>query len=1017
MRLYDGFSPLISDRLWVSELSMRNDVFSGLIACCTLGLLLTSLSWCSTATVGPEGYSSHVWHVQDGLPDNTIQALAQTADGYLWIGTSEGLVRFDGVRFTVFDHENTPALSESNVTALAAARDGSLWIGTQGNGLLHYRWGEFQRYSKAEGITNDAISSIYEDHHGTLWAGTEYGLFRLEGNRFVRVDRDKRIGFPGMQVRGIAEDYQGRMWFVGTGIVALTHDGVVVYQRGPPGDFFRSVLTTPDGTVWAGSVTGLVRLDPHASHFRKIGPQNRVIETLAMDSANNLWIGTMGGLVLDQKGRKRVLTAPKALPGNQILTILEDSGKNLWFGTSNGLSRWSPSGLSIVKVKDEPGDESISTVYQDPEGPLWVVTASERLYKLRDQKLVLEHLPDNIPNTGIRNVFRDRIGAFWIGTHGLGVVRIYGGKAVRYTNMMPNIIIRAFCEDSDGDVWIGTEGGLARFHDGKMEKYHPVWRQIGPGYQGLSYASTRALLLGANGDLWVGTDGGVSRFHDGKFVDDDVIDRLRGEKIWTIYEDTRGGIWLGSRNGGLFYIHQGMVKRFTTKDGLPSNSIYQILGDGSETLWLSSSVGVFAVRRSDVEQAAQLRGEQISLNGKFYGIEDGQLVGGIQPAGAIAHNGDLWLPSTTGVARVIPQYTRQSDLPPVLIEQVIADGQPVGVSRNIELAPGRGELEIHYTAATLGPSESIRFRYKLEGYDDDWKDAFHQRLAHYTNLRPGNYLFRAQVYDVNFSGNVSEARLPLRWKPSFYRTRWFIALLAASVAFVIWLLHRLRLQQERLHFTAVLDERNRLARDMHDTLIHGCVGSLTLLQAARKLEERSPETMRDLLGRAREQMSLTIEEARLAIWNLRHPTRPESNFVARLFELASDMNRSHTTVIRVRTKGKSAKLGSQAENNLLLVAREALLNALLHANPTCIDLDLQYKFMAVEMSISDDGCGFEPASLLAERNGHYGLMGMRERVDQLGGYFQISSSGSTGTVVKLRIPKRRIWKFLRGQRS
>jgi len=960
------------------------------------GLLLTPVLRAAVLRTGLPGYSSRIWHTQDGLPEDTIQALARTHDGYLWIGTSGGLVRFDGVRFTVFSRENTPAFRENSISALLTARDGSLWIGTQGGGTLRYWNGSFQRYGASEGLSNEFVGTVYQDRQGTIWVGTEWGLFRLVGKRFERVDSPGGT-IPAMWVYGMTQDNAGRMWIAGAGLVAVRGDRSVVYYTGRKNEFFRPVLEAPDGSIWAGSIVGLESLAPGASQFRRIAPRDCAVKTLVRDSSGNLWVGTTNGLIQYRDGRQTMFTAPDALPDNQVSVVFEDSERNLWLGTGNGLVRWSPTSVSTVKTGAKPNDDNIRTVYRDQSGRLWVTAASGRIYELRDGKLEPASLPAAATAFPARTVFHDSAGRVWIGTDGLGILCIDHSKVTRYAspNGGPsNGFATAFCEDKEGGVWIGTEGGLARYTGSlPMKRYHPQGSNFGPGFHGLPYATIRALLVDHAGNLWIGTDGGLARFHDGAFADDTIIEQLRNRKIWTISEDAGGGIWLGSRGDGLFHIAGGKLTRFTTANGLPSNYIYQVLGDGRGSLWIGSPSGIFTTHGAAPGESR--------IYGTFHGVEAGQLAGGVQPAGAIAAGGDLWFPSTAGVVQLAPGRLAPKKVPPVLIEEVIADGREVSPRAALALGPGNGELEIRYTAVTLSSRDSIRFRYRLEGLDTDWVEALHTRFAHYTNLGPGAYTFRVQAYDTSAPGRSTEASLAIRWKGHYYQSWWFFVLLGAAAAAGVWLLYQGRRRQERLR-AAVLEERNRLAREMHDTLVQGCVGAFLMLDAAELMREQEPEKSHDLVSSARDQVQTTINEARQAIWNLR--TKSAENFGARLTELAHSLSRDSAIAIRLDMKGQPGLLAASTEDNLLLVAREALLNALRHGAASRIDMEVRYARDSLEMKITDNGCGFTPGAPNRDGGKHYGLIGMRERAEELGGRLTIASGNRKGTVVGLKIP-------------
>lgn len=963
---------------------------------CLTGLLLLSPTASAASSGGLPGYSSRVWHIQDGLPEDSIQALAQTRDRYLWVGTSGGLVRFDGVRFTVFSRENTPAFHENSVSALLTAADGSLWIGTQGGGVLRYAEGKFRAFGSADGLDNQFVGALYQDRKGAIWAGTEWGVFRLDANHFVRMDRPGGP-IPAMWVYGMAEDREGRMWMAGAGLVATEGARSTVYYSGRRNDFFRPVLETPDGVIWAGSIVGLERLDPGAARFRKTEPRNCAVKALMLDSSQNLWVGTTAGLLLYRDGRSTLFSAPDSLPDNQVSAIFEDSEHNLWFGTGNGLIRWSPTPVSTIHSEAKPADDNLRTVYRDRQGSIWVIAASGRTYELRNGRLATPRLPAAAQAYPARTVFEDSDGRFWIGTDGLGVVVVDHGKVTRYasSNGGPsNGFTTAFCEDRSRAVWIGTEGGLARFSGtAPLTRFHPLRAEFGPGFRGLPYATIRALLLDQADDLWIGTDGGLSRYHAGAFAFDPIIQQLRNRKVWAIYEDSHHAIWLGTRGDGLFRIGEGKLTQFTTANGLPSNYIYQVLGNAQDTLWLASPGGIFTTHSPGPGESR--------LYGTFDALAAGHLSGSIQPAGSASPTGDLWFPSTAGLVHLEPGRIASKAAPPVLIEDVIADGRHVALPSASSLGPGSGELEIHYTAVRLGSPEGIRFRYRLEGSDADWVEAVHERFAHYTNLHPGTYIFRVQAYDTSAPGRSTEASLQILWKPHFYQAWWFFVLLAAAAAGTVWQFHEARMQKVRLG-AAVLEERNRLAREMHDTFVQGCVGAFTMLDAAETFRPQSQPKAWELVERAREQVGNTIEEARQAIWNLR--ARSAESFGARLTELAHSMSRDSSIAIRLHIKGRPGGLAASIEDNILLVAREALVNSLRHAAPTRIDLDLHYTRNSLELKIIDNGCGFVPGPPDHAGGRHYGLVGMRERAEALGGSLYVNSVSHKGTVVGLKIP-------------
>jgi ligand-binding sensor domain-containing protein/signal transduction histidine kinase len=948
-------------------------------------------------------YSRRVWQSADGLPEDLAQALAQTPDGYLWIGTSGGLVRFDGVRFTVFNHGNEPVFRDDSVYSLFTTRDGVLWAGTEGGGVIRYQGRTFRAFGAKEGLSNAFVRVIFEDRQGTLWVGTDSGLFRRRGEAFTRVDGRGTV--PAMNVHSIWQDRKGRLLVGGMGLLVLDGEAATYYSslENLADNAIRTIRETADGTVWIGTISGLRRLSGGVRGNPFAAP--RLIDGvnvcfLRETRRGELWIGTYGrGLMRLRDGKMSALRAPSSLPHDNVLAIFEDTEENVWVGTQGGLLRLSPGVASTITGADGV-PLSINTIYADPLGSLFVTALNGRLFQVEGQALVPVRLPAALDKLPIRNVFRDRKGRLWIGTDGQGVVRLDGGEIVRYTmkNGLVNDFIRAFCEDREGDVWIGTDGGLSCWRAGRL-------RTAG----GLVYGSVRSLLLDRRGDLWVATEGGVSRFRFGESVPEPSLGPLSGQKVWALFEDADGGLWMGTQGAGLFVLKGGVLRQFTVEQGLPSNKIYFIAEDERHRLWMSGPSGVFSVSRFDLEAAPRDASGQLAV--RVYGTAEGlvtnQMNGGVQPAGVLSAADELWLPSTKGAVRITPDVPNRSRPPSVLIEQVLADDRPVSLSDHLSLPPGGGKLEVHYTSIRLKAPERIHFRYWMEGFERDWTAAGQRRVAYYTNLPSGFYRFHVAAYETDAPRNGSERILVVEWQPHFYETRWFLALCAALATTVAWGAYRLHVRSIRRQFAAVLSERTRLAREMHDTLIQGCVGVSTLLEAAAQAEQVSPDLGHELLDRARAEIHNTVDEARLAVWNLRHDTSSGTTVVPDISQLAYRIGLEAGVRIRVTTAGAPFTVGEEAKRNLLMLVREALQNAIRHGAPTNLSVVLRFARRRVHVVVEDDGRGFDPSGGPPGDTYHYGLIGMRERVETAGGTFQIASSPGRGTKVRFTIPAMR----------
>jgi ligand-binding sensor domain-containing protein/signal transduction histidine kinase len=954
-------------------------------------------------------YSRRIWQNADGLPEDFAQAIAQTPDGHLWIGTSGGLVRFDGVRFSVFNSTTEPAFKSDSVYALVTTRDGAVWAGTEGAGLVRFRDGSFRTFGMGDGLSNLFVRALFEDRDGRLWVGTDDGLFRLEGASFRRVDG--RGGAPAMYVHAICQDRVGRILVGGGGLLILDGDRVEHYRSSETfaDNNIRTIRERRDGSVWIGTISGLRRLDggvrgnPFAAP-RIIDGTN--ISALYESPSGQMWIATYGrGLMRVDASGVATLRAPALLPHDNVLAVFEDGEENVWVGTHGGLLRLRRRAANTITTADGV-PSSINTIYEDRDGTLLVAALNGRLFEVVGQTLVPVKLPGGLETLPIRNVFRDSSARLWIGTDGRGVVRVDGESIVRYTmkDGLGNDFVRAFCEDADGGVWIGTDGGVTYWRAGTFQTFKRS--------TGLVYSSIRRLLIDRTGMLWVATDGGVSWIRAGKLVADPILDRLRGLRVWALHEDAHGGMWIGTQGSGLFLLKDGALTQFTTEHGLPSNKIHFIGEDREGFLWMSGPSGVVSVARADLDTApVTARGSAprhvaVRVYGTPEGLNTNQMTGGVQSAGVITPTGEVWLPSTKGVVRVVPERTERPAKITLLIEQIIADGQSIAVTPQVSVAPGDGKLEIHYTSIRLGTPERLRFKYRMEGFEREWTLAGQRRVAYYTNIPPGSYRFHVAAYEMNAPQNETVTVMPIALRPHFYRTSWFVALCVLTAAAGAWGAYQLHVRSIRRQFAAVLDERNRLAREMHDTLIQGCVGVSTLLEAASHAQEISPNLSGDLLDRARSEVRAAVDEARLAVWNLRRGSPNGDRLVPAVSQLAHRVSLESGIDIRVHVQGEPVALGSDTEGSLTMLIREALQNAIRHAAPTRLSVALGFERKRLRVEIEDNGLGFD-AGVDPETSHHYGLVGMRERVEQLDGEFQLMSSPGHGTRVHLSIPLRK----------
>lgn len=978
----------------------KEEIYSLLILCVFAPLLLCSNSISSLAQSSDSiPYSRRVWRNVDGLPEDFAQALAQTPEGYLWIGTSGGLVRFDGTSFVVFNRENVPAFQDDSVYSLLVSKDGTLWAGTEGGGLMRYQKGVWRSFGGAEGLTNGFVRVVFEDTQQRLWVGTDGGLFRLENDKLRRID--DRDNVPRMSVHTICEDRAGRLLIGGAGLLIL-HGTQVSYYTSNESQADRSIRTirqTADEALWIGTISGLRRIASKTDGNPFLQPRlfsQMNVSALRESRDGQVWIGTYGhGLLRYQAGQVTKFTAPAMLPHNNVLALFEDSEDNVWVGTQGGLLRLSPSVASTITTADGV-PQSINTIYHDARGELFVAALNGQLLRVVNQTLVPVELPAGARGMPIRNVFRDSRGALWLGTDGQGVVRMGGANLTHYKTQqgLRSDFTRAFCEDRDGSLWIGTDSGLSHFDGQSFQNFTTQ--------EGLAYNSVRALLLDRSGSLWIATDGGLSQLHAGAFVSDPLFERLRGQKIWALYEDADGGLWIGTQGAGLFRLKNHALTQFTTKAGLPSNKIHFIAEDARGNLWMSGPSGILSVARRDLD--AQPASGQLAV--RVYttaeGLNTNQMNGGVQPAGALLASGELWFPSTRGAVRLLADGANRRSAPPVLIEQISADDHVETAADALQLTPGLRKLEIHYTAIRLRSPDRLRFKYRLENFDPEWTETGQRRVAYYTNLPAGQYRFQVIAYELDDPRNASQQSIVIVVQPHFYKTPWFLGLCALVAGALAWGAYQLHVRNLRQRFEAVLQERTRLAREMHDTLIQGAVGVSALLEAASSAQEVSPTISAELLDRARNEVRATVDEARQAVWNLRQ--EPGAGLVTALAQLARRTEQESGIPIKFESVGTPRSLGAENEHHLSMIIREAVQNALRHAAPQHLLIWLNFSPAELAVKIEDDGCGFDPAGLYSSNGRHYGLLGMRERAEKMGGEFRLVSSHGNGTQVLLRIP-------------
>jgi ligand-binding sensor domain-containing protein/signal transduction histidine kinase len=943
-------------------------------------------------------YGHQVWLSENGLPQNTVQALTQTRDGYIWIGTQEGLARFDGVKFDVFDKQNTPQLGSNDVRVLYQDRENALWIGTSA-GLIRRQGDQFAGFPGTEGISDNNISDITQDGNGSVWIASSAGLVMYRDGSFKMV-----AARAGMQRLLATRD--GSIIVAGPAGIDIFQNGSPVFSDTPEELQPASVTALAEDSergLWYGTPEGLweVRGGRKIVHPINEGLANGRINCLHVDAAGAVWIGTSSGLARLRNGQIETLTTDNGLSSNIVLAILEDREGSVWVGTeAGGLNLLKNRKFTTITSKDGLASDLVKAIYQDRQGGVWIGTNGGGLTLLKDGKTRTFTTRDGLASDVVFSLAGDDAGNLWIGTpDGLNLFKGDTFKTFTVADGLSNDLVRSVYVDKRGDLWVGTRAGLNRFRDGEFTIYTTK--------DGLANDFIGALFEDSRGNLWIGTLGGLSRFAGETFNTFTTNDGLSSNTVTCLFQDQSGDLWIGTNGGGLNRWRDGKFVSMTSRDGLPDDVIYRVLEDGEQRLWCSSNKGVF---RLDTKELNALAAKQIkTLNPTLYGTQDGMLTrecsGGGHPAAWKMNDGKLWFATIKGVATVDADHLAVNSIPPPLvIEQVRIDDQVAPLKASMKVAAGSARFDFYYTAPSFIAPESVRFKYQLEGFDRDWIDGGSRRVAYYTNLRPGNYRFRVMAANSDGVWNEQGAAFDFYLEPHFYQTYWFYALVLLLLGVMGWQLYRSRVRRISSQFGAVLAERNRIAREIHDNLAQDILGISVQLELVARLLPAAAESAKPHLDRARILVRNSMAEARRYVWDLRSQDLEHKDLPTALNDTARRLTRDTEVQAMVQVTGTFRPVPAAIENNLLRIAQEAINNAVKHAGAQRIMIDLHFEADALQLRVQDDGRGFDSAA--ENRDGHFGLVGMRERAREIEGELKIQSEPESGTRVIVNVPLR-----------
>ena len=948
-------------------------------------------------------YSRTVWTQEEhGLPQDTIREITQTTDGYLWLGTDEGLARFDGYDFVVFN-KNQGHLPANSITALEAAPDGSLWIGTA-SGLTRYYRGTFHTYTVKDGLPDDSIGDLCVDSSGQLWAVAGVDLVRFAGGRFTVYRAGKEV--PVATVQRVSEDRHHVLWVGGfSSVVRREGDRFVpMLDRSTLGTTFITQLVDDDrGNLWIAGSQGLFVRSPDGTTRRydtRDGLPDVFIRALWSDRDGNIWAGTNSGLARLQNGRFTTMSGPNGRDRDQVRCLFEDREGNLWVGANTGLSRLRDDVFTVYgKSEGLPSDDP-NTVYQDRSGRIWVGFHDSGLMLFAPGAYRLYTTRNGLPNNEVFSIRESRDGDLLVSTRG-GLVRMRGDRLTTYRpkDQLNRGLVFDSLEDSAGRLWLGLPGGLGMLQGDRLQI-------VIPGGPVLNNAVV-SLAEGPNGEVWAATYGkGLWRVRGDSKRQFTEADGLSSDQVRSVREDKDGTLWIATFGGGLNSFRDGRFTHYTESDGLLSDNISDVADDG-EALWLSTTRGICRVPKQQLRAFSEHEISQLTpIN---YGVADGlrsaQCAPGypIPGGGRRTRDGRLWFPTSRGLAVIDPHAREQPGPPPsVALVEMRADDEPVDLNRPIRLRPGTERIQIRYSAIHLGAPERVEYSRKLVGLDAGWVPVGNRRVVDYNSLPHGPYHFLVRA---ELPGQPPvEQSYDFEQLPQFYETAWFEILAVLAVVAVGWGLYQLRLRQLGSRFALVLEERARLAREIHDTLSQGFVGISSQLDAVALAMPSERSKAREYLDLARKMARHSLTEARRSVMDLRASVLEGQDLAAALNSGARIWAAGSGVDVEVEVSGVQNPLPQEFEQHLLRIAQEAVTNVLKHAGASRIWVKLHLEARKLYLRIVDNGHGFEQADVFSSLGGHFGLIGMRERAERLGGELHLASHPGQGTQVEVMVP-------------
>ena len=971
-------------------------------------------------------YRFDSWTADNGLPQNSVYSIVQTADGYLWFTTFDGLVRYDGVRFYVFNKSNSKGLTTNLLTNMFAEENGTLWIGTPDNGLVRYQNGQFQTFTTADGLSYKSIEKIQKDVDGSILISTADGDVTWQNNRFTNKQlydfRNRKTYISPSNTRweltaaGLTATKDGRRKRseLPFNAAQITVNSAYNYL------FYVPLFEDRDGALWFSASGKLFKLkdDNLTTYTAKDGvPQSRAI-VITQDHQGNIWLGTeKDGACLLAENKMNCQTTANGLSSNYVMDIFTDRESTIWISTyEKGINRVTKQVVTPLSTADGLPDKNVYPILEDRQGVFWIGSFTS-LSNYKNGKFTNFTQKEGLIFYIVQSLLEDRDGRLWIGSIG-GVEYLENGKFTDFTEKLGIPVGNADFWDihqtADGVLWFATSIGVFKYENGTATHYKNA--------DGLPSENVKAIHESSDGSIWFGTYSGLAHLKDGKMQSWTENEGLVGNHIRTIYEDAENTLWIGTYESGLSRFKDGKFTNYTTANGLFSNGVFQILEDAHGNFWMSSNQGIYRVSRRQLNDFAD--GKISAITSTFFGKSDGMLNrecnGGRSPAGIKASDGRLWFPTQDGVAIIDPANVEFNPLPPpVVIESVKIDSIEQSKIQNpkskIELKPNQNNLEIHYTGLSFIKPEQVRFRYKLEGLDENWTEAANRREAFYPYLPPGTYTFRVIAANSDNVWNEQGAEIEIVVMPPFYRRPWFTILSVLLAVGIVYVLYKRRISQltkERIAqqtFSRQLiasqeQERKRIAAELHDSLGQRLVviKNLALMFLnVKKSDANEFGQIEEISAEA----SQAIGEVKEISYNLR-PYQLDRIGLTKAIEAIVRTAKSASTIeFSAEIDDIDNYFPKETEINFYRIVQECVNNVVKHSEAAKAFVKIKNSDETIKLEIGDNGKGFTPFQT-ESKTGGFGLIGITERAELFGGKVEIKSAPNQGTVVRIRINNR-----------